>query len=217
MDIYIKPSKRVAVAEKKHICVEDVAEIVATADVTDKVNKLEILTPNTSKKSSYLVSSTDIVRLIKKKYPDYTVNNLGEMDTLVEYAPHKKKENTAFKWIKIIFLIVVLVIGASTAIMSFHTDSEVPKVLNNYYKVFFKEEAKNKYVMQIPYSIGLAVGIIVFFNHIAGKKLTNDPTPIEIELSLYDTDVTNTKIDILNTIKAQKEEGGQGGGQGAGS
>ena len=44
------------------------------------------------------------------------------------------------------------------------------------------------------YSIGLAVGIIVFFNHFSKKKLTKDPTPIEIEMKKYNQDLINAKL-----------------------
>ena len=44
-------------------------------------------------------------------------------------------------------------------------------------------------VLEISYSIGLALGIILFFNHFGRKKITSDPTPIEVEMYKYETDV----------------------------
>ena len=48
--------------------------------------------------------------------------------------------------------------------------------------------------LEISYSIGLAVGIIVFFNHVSKKKITRDPTPIEVEVKKYNEDLINTKV-----------------------
>jgi stage V sporulation protein AA len=52
------------------------------------------------------------------------------------------------------------------------------------------------------------VGIIVFFNHFMGKKITDDPTPIEVEMALYETEVVETVLDALNTQKMGDEQGG---------
>ena len=48
--------------------------------------------------------------------------------------------------------------------------------------------------MEAGYSVGLAVGILVFFNHFAVKKLNTDPTPLEVEMRLYEENVCKTLI-----------------------
>lgn len=49
--------------------------------------------------------------------------------------------------------------------------------------------------MEAGYSVGLAIGILVFFNHIAVKKLNTDPTPLEVEMRLYEENICKTLID----------------------
>jgi len=85
--------------------------------------------------------------------------------------------------------------------MSFHSDAQIPKVFQNYYEIFFGEYKEDPLIIEIPYSIGLALGIIVFFNHFGGKKITNDPTPIEVEMSVYETEIVDTVIEYLNKNK----------------
>jgi stage V sporulation protein AA len=36
---------------------------------------------------------------------------------------------------------------------------------------------------------------MVFFNHIGKKKITMDPTPIQVELRKYESDVADTLIE----------------------
>jgi len=209
LDIYIKPVKKVSLSETNKITVNDVAEVIATADVSKKVREMKLLDINIQgKKANFLISVTDIIKAIKKTYPDYTVNNVGAQDTVVQYAVHKSRDIAWWKWIKIAFVAIVLFAGSSTAIMSFHTDGQIPKVFENYFRIFTGEAPYSSLIMDIPYSIGLTVGILLFFNHILGKKITDDPTPIEVEMSLYETEVNETIIDSLNT---QKEGGGQDG------
>lgn len=49
--------------------------------------------------------------------------------------------------------------------------------------------------LEVSYSIGLALGIIVFFNHVGGRRLTKDPTPIEVAMRNYERDVDMTLVE----------------------
>ncbi|MCL2285036.1 MAG: stage V sporulation protein AA [Firmicutes bacterium] len=204
MDIYIKPKKKVTLYERTEVLIQDVADVVATKEVAGKIKKMRLLTIDNSagKKQNHLISVTDIITVIQKTYPNFTVNNVGEPDTWVQYMTKKSYDRAWLKWLKIAAVVLVLFIGSSTAIMSFHTDGQVPKVFEKYYSIFFGEEKQNPGIINIPYSIGLGLGIIVFYNHFMGKKLTGDPTPIEVEMEQYDREVTETMVDAL----AQRQE-----------
>jgi len=208
MDVYIKPKKKVTLSERAEIVIKDVAEVVATKEVAAKINKMQLikLNNNAGKKQNHLVSVTDIIAAIQYTYPNATINNVGEMDTWVQYRVTRSRDVTWFKWLKIAFVVLVLFIGSSTAIMSFHSDGQMPQIFEKYYSIFFGEEKTNPALINIPYSIGLAVGIIVFYNHFMGKKLTDDPTPIEVEMELYDRDVTDTMVDALSQRKERMQE-----------
>ena len=52
--------------------------------------------------------------------------------------------------------------------------------------------------LEVSYSIGLAAGIIVFFNHIGGRRITKDPTPIEVEMRVYEKDVNDALIETAD-------------------
>lgn len=207
MDIYVKLYKKADISDKKNIFLKDVAEIVCDKKLENQLKNLQLLTIKEDKKSNYLISIIDIVKAISCKHPDICINSIGEMETLIDYKPEKNNKNI-FMYLKIFFVSVILLAGSSSAIMSFHSDSELYVVFQNYYKIFFGVDTKNPWIIDISYSVGLAVGIIVFFNHFAGKKITDDPTPIEVELSTYEDDVTHTIIDILNE---KRNKGGKNG------
>ena len=48
--------------------------------------------------------------------------------------------------------------------------------------------------LEVCHSIGLGLGIILFFNHVGRKKITPDPTPIQIEMRKYETDLDTAFI-----------------------
>ena len=49
--------------------------------------------------------------------------------------------------------------------------------------------------MEAGYSVGLAVGILVFLQSFCVKKLNTDPTPLEVEMRLYEENICKTLID----------------------
>ena len=204
MDIYIKPMKKAALELSSDILVSNVATVVTQpSNLAEKVNKLKIA--NMEGQKHYLVSITDIIEVIKKEYPDATINNVGEFDTWVHQSERRKK-NMPLLWLKVGIVSLILMVGASTAIMSFHTDGQIPKVFEGFYAMFFGVEKSNPALISIPYSIGLAVGIFVFYNHFMGKKITDDLTPIEVEIEQYQKDVTESMIEMLD-----KQQRGQDG------
>ena len=69
------------------------------------------------------------------------------------------------------------------------------------YYLFFEESKEVPKLLSIPYSIGLGLGIIVFFNHFSKITLTQDPTPIEIEMTTYEKETNASVIDHLNRRK----------------
>lgn len=69
---------------------------------------------------------------------------------------------------------------------------------------FSKKKIENPIIINLPYSIGIAVGIIVFFNHFCGKKITSDPTPIEVEMTEYEKQIEDNIIDTLSTERGKK-------------
>lgn len=205
MDIYVKPLKKVSIEKTKTIHIKDISEVYAPDEILKKIKNIKVLEIKEDIQKNYLISIIDIINSIDKSMPGHTINNVGEIDTILEYSPEKEKEKPFLKTLKIIIVTIILLAGSSTAIMSFHSDAQISKVFENYYYIFFNERIENPLLLDLPYSIGLALGIIVFFNHFTGKKLTSDPTPIEIEMSLYESNVTDNIIDTLNT---QKTEGG---------
>lgn len=206
MDIYIKPVKKASLKEKKDIYIKDISEVYAPENLLKRIENIKILEIKEDISKNYLVSIIDIINSIDKALPGHTINNVGEMDTVVEYSVKKNEENKLFQNLKVFLVTIILLAGSSTAIMSFHSDAQMSKVFENYYYIFFNERIENPLLLDLPYSIGLALGIIVFFNHFTGKKITADPTPIEVEMSLYETNVTDNIIDTLNTEKIKNEE-----------
>ena len=78
--------------------------------------------------------------------------------------------------------------------MTFNNDANVTDVFANIYYLTMGMESNGKTILEFSYSLGITIGILVFFNHFAKWKLTVDPTPIEVEMRLYEENLNKTVI-----------------------
>ena len=198
MDIYIKPVEKVQIVGKREVLLRDVAEILLSGQTAGEAERLAVFQIPEERKRTYLISVVDLIRVLNQKYPNATVNNVGEMDILIEYLPRAEERRPLWLWAKAAFVALVLFVGASTTIMCFHSDTQLPLIFENMYYLFFGENKEVPKLLSIPYSIGLGIGIIVFFNHFSRLTLTQDPTPIEIEMTTYEKETNASVIDHLN-------------------
>lgn len=205
MDIYIKTVKKASIIKKRNVIVKDIADVYAPSTLKSKVESVNVINIKQEQKKNYLISSIDVIKAIDKQFPDCSINMVGEIDTIIQYEPEAPKVNKLWLFIKIAFIVIILFAGAATAIMSFHTDAQIPEVLENYYFMFFGEKIERPYIIEIPYSIGLAVGIIAFYNHIFKWHITDDPTPLEVEMTTYEEDVDRCEIDNLSGEKRSSQ------------
>ena len=201
VDIYIKPVEKVQVIRKKEVFLEDVAEIFIGGKGKSDTGKTVVFQIPSEGKRTYLLSVMDLIQALHGKYPEATVNNVGKTDILIEYLPEDEKKSNLWIWAKVTFVALILFVGAATTIMCFHTDVQLPLIFQNIYYIFFGENREMPPILSIPYSIGLGLGIIIFFNHFSKASLTDDPTPIEIEMTTYEKEANASVIDYLGKQK----------------
>ncbi|NLP45430.1 MAG: hypothetical protein GX347_00090 [Epulopiscium sp.] len=201
MDIYIKCNTKYIIEEKRQIRVQDIAEVIAPPQLVNKIQQLKLLEVPVSKQKTYVISIMDIIKKIKNDFPDVEITNIGSEDILIEYHPQKIKESKIWLYVKVAFIAFIVLTGSTVAIISFHEDVNMAKVFQDIYKIFMGKKVDHPYIIQIPYSIGLILGIVLFFNHLPFIRFSQEPTPIEVEMSLYAKDVENSMVEMLNNEK----------------
>lgn len=63
------------------------------------------------------------------------------------------------------------------------------------FSVFYLDRTlpNGKTVLEGTYSVGIFLGIVLFFNHFSHFQISDDPTPLEVQMRIYEKDV-NTAI-----------------------
>src|SRR5690625_6427114 len=84
-------------------------------------------------------------------------------------------------------------------IININNDFSMQEVQQKIYYLFTRKKNKYPLLIQIPYSIGLGAGMLLFFNHWFKKKFTKEPSPLEIELHNYQKNIEDRKSTRLNS------------------
>jgi len=150
--------------------------------------------PKQKKKRMQVFSVLKIIQSIHEDYPELNVENLGESDFIIE-CNADVVENKMLDIIKTAVLCVVIFFGAAFTIMTFNNDVAVSDVFQQLYSQIIGKQSDGVTEIEICYAIGMPVGIIIFYNHIGKKKITQDPTPIEVEMRKYEQDVDTAFIE----------------------
>lgn len=189
--IYVKASGNCIVYDK-NITLGDVLKIECTnIGILRAVQQIKLYQFN--HEHSVVFSILKVIELIHQDYPNAEIVNCGESDFIVEYQKSTVK-SAVWEKLKLIMIAVIVFFGSAFTIMTFHIDIGIQKTFSRFYEQLMGETKPMVTELEISYSIGLALGIIVFFNHFSKKKLTKDPTPIEVEMKKYNQDLIKTKV-----------------------
>lgn len=140
-----------------------------------------------------VLSAVDVVKKIQNVYPKLEIQNLGETDFVIEYSTKTEESRTAV-FLKVSLVCLICFFGSAFSIMAFNNDVSTTDMFGRFYTLLTGEQSDGFTILELSYSLGLSAGIVAFFNHIGGRRLTKEPTPIEVEMRLYEDDVSTTLI-----------------------
>ena len=199
--------KRVVKAEPNQtLLLRNLAEVVSSKEIQEKLEQIKIKEVIKPTGQSMIITALEIIRAIKDEYPEIKIEHLGEADVVVDIEENPSKQvinNPSSIYIFAVGLILFL--GSGMAIMNFHADVNMLKVHQQLYYLITGEFKKNPLLLQIPYSLGIACGMIIFFNQIYKYKFNDDPNPLEIEMYLYENKVN--QFSLHQKAKQAKKEG----------
>lgn len=202
--LYLKLEKNVEIATDD-IFLKDLGSLYCKNDnVVNKCKCTKICKLPDGKNARKVISVMNIIQKLDEQYPGIEVQSIGESDVVVERIARDNMPKWK-EWFKIAFVAMITFFGTSFTIMAFHNDIGITKLFNGIHKMITGVESTGLSVLEVAYSIGLCMGIIVFFNHIGGKRITKDPTPIEVEMRIYEDEVNQTLIDYADRMQLEMD------------
>ena len=203
--LYVQTYKNVEV-KNANVYLGDIAKLsCSNGNVLSRSRGLLVASMPKNKPGRYVVSAMDIISQVQKKEANVDVNHIGEPNIILTYEK-EKQQHKMWNWIKTAIICVITFFGAGFSIMTFNTDVDTTGLFAKVYEQFTGEESDGFTEMEILYSIGIGIGVVFFFNHFGALKITQDPTPMEVQMRIYEDDVDKTIIEKNGREENQKNE-----------
>ncbi len=175
-----------------HIYLQDIARLSCSdSKILNRLRVMPVINLKPDAPGRYVMSVMDLVDKIQQKEPDLTVTPLGETDFILTYEK-PGSQNLIFRWLKIALVCLITFFGAAFSIMTFNADVDVEKLFQQIYFQVTGQNSSGFTPLEIAYSAGLGLGILFFFNHFGHRKITADPTPMQVQMRKYEDDVNTT-------------------------
>lgn len=180
--VYLRLRYRVEVKPDQRVYLKDMAQIIAeNPEQETKLAHLLIHQIRPEDKHLLVIDLMRVIRQIKESNPHVEIESIGPVQTIIEII-HPRRTPTLFL---VGFVWLLLFLGSGLTIMNFHEDVSMLQVHQKVYKIITGETKEYPLLLQIPYSIGIGLGMILFFNRVFKKRLNEEPSPLEVEMFLY--------------------------------
>ena len=192
--LYIQTDMNILI-KHPHVYLQDIARLsCSNSKVLNRLRVLPVANLNPDTPGRYTMSVMDLVDLIQKKEPDLDITPLGELSFILTYQPPGKPQ-MIFEILKVVLISLASFFGAAFSIMTFNTDADVGTLFKQIYQQVTGNVSNGFTILEISYSIGLAAGVLFFFNHFGRKKFSADPTPMQVQMRQYEDNVNTTLLE----------------------
>jgi len=201
--VYIDLETKYTVDLNTHVYVRDLGEVYCNNNgIKKRVEDIRVY--NGQDRESYdYISGNEITTKVLSSVDNIDLNIIGGPDVLLEIKG-QEDENKIFNILKIVFVSIILFLGAAMAIVYFYEDVNMKGTLEKIYLIITGEKKSNPLSLNISFSLGIGLGMFAFFSRIFSfsKRRRQEPGPMELELYLYDKDIEDN---ILHELK-QKDK-----------
>lgn len=202
--LYIQTDKNCKI-EKAKVQLQDVAELTCDDPaILQKCKVIQIKKVPEGRYGRYVLSAVEMIEKIQKEVK-VDITHVGEPEMILTYEDPAGK-NIVWSWVKTILVCLITFFGTMFSIMTFNQDVEVSKLFDTIYRQFTGTASNGMTVLEVSYAIGIGLGVIFFFNHFGKWRISHDPTPMEVEMRLYEDDVDKTVLEMEDR-QGQTEEG----------
>ncbi|AJS57986.1 stage V sporulation protein AA [Paenibacillus sp. IHBB 10380] len=183
--VYIQLKKRIQLPQGKVITLGDIANVQSAQEYMKLLFELELVAPNKKDGNLLVMDLMRIIPAIKQVIPRAQIEPVGQHHTIVEIVKAPKKPSFAL----FILVWLLLFFGSGLTIMNFHADVNMQEVQIRVVEMITGKRDEHPYLFQTSYSLGIGIGMVVFFNHLFKKKWNEEPTPLEVEMFLYQENI----------------------------
>lgn len=160
------------------------------------------------KRGRVILSVIDLIeqifRAAGRDYPKLYLHceNLGAGQIIIERRT-PVKEKCWLTVLKVGFASLIIFAGSAFTIMTYDQDVDVTGVFARIYQMVLGQVPEQPGVLEAGYALGVAAGILLFFNPLTASKKRKEPSPIEIEMEKYESDIRDTIVKMSSRERSE--------------
>lgn len=210
--VYIQLKNRVKVPKGKSVTLRDVAYLITDPEWTEHLYAVLVLQPEQRDGNLILVDLMTVIPRIQELLPGADIQPVGEGRTIVQVESADQVRRPSIALFVLVWLL--LFFGSALTIMNFHADVSMQEVHIRIVEMLTGRRDEHPYLFQIAYSAGIGFGMVIFFNHLFKKKWNEEPTPLEVEMFLYQKNIDHYVVheEYSKMNRSEKDDSSSTGG-----
>ena len=194
--LYLQLDQNIEVTNP-HVYLQDIAALsMSDPKILNRLRVMPVMVLDETKPGRYVMSVSDLLKKIQKLEPSIDISPMGETDFIITYRI-SSATGKLFRYVKIFFVCLVSFFGAAFSIMTFNNDVDLGSLFDQFYTLA---------ILDLSYSVGIGLGVLLFFNHFGHLKLSDDPTPMQVQMRTYEDDVNQTLIEQAERTENPEKE-----------
>ena len=183
--LYLRLKKKISIVPEATIGLGQVAKMVSSQGQEEQYKQLKLYKHQLKDGNRVVIDVLQVIKALKELDPELLIEAYGDPQVLVMVETKSGKPRKGI----LIGVWLLLFFGAGLAIMNFHADVSMLEVHRRISELLTGHKMQHPLWFQIPYSLGIGFGMIVFFNHMFKKRFNEEPNPLEVELYMYQENV----------------------------
>nr|WP_040513006.1 stage V sporulation protein AA [Gracilibacillus halophilus] len=200
--VYLRLKKKITVDQYQVLTIHDIAHVTGNFRELEDIRQLKIYELTKQDKNVSVIDGFHLIDVLLSAYPNLTFELVGPNQVIVDIKKGSRKASP----ILIACIWLLLCIGSAMAIMHFHFDVDMKQVHQSLHTYLTGEESEKPLWIQVPYSLGLGIGMILFFNHVFKKRFNEEPSPLEIEMFNYQEDLDQYLVTHENVLNHRNDD-----------
>ena len=168
--LYLQLDQNIEVTNP-HVYLQDIAALsMSDPKILNRLRVMPVIVLDAKKPGRYVMSVSDLLKKIQKREPSIDISPIGETDFIITYRI-SSATGKIFRYVKILFVCLVSFFGAAFSIMTFNNDVDLGSLFDQFYTLVMGKSSDGRI------------------------KLTDDPTPMQVQMRTYEDDVNRTLIE----------------------
>ena len=130
----------------------------------------------------------EVIDKVKKIISTAHITFLKTDDVIIFFDSNKKDRT---KYLRVLLVSIVVLMGSIMGIMNFHADVNMIHSQSTMVNALTKNPKKYLPYFQIPYSIGIGIGVALFFNKFIPTYCKGEPSPFDLKMKSLNREIEN--------------------------